>query len=157
MDAIASKGLTTATIENFTHIMTRVGTAKKIAELFCLRRDHPLAEGLVNRIAEVNFIDYVIDHRDVEGSRPILYTHRFLLSIFPEIMTTIADEKHLSDTAKLLEINPDRVSYEKLQVQVRSRVEDSLNRLRIGNELTKFSRAAIAYHIRDAYKMRASI
>jgi hypothetical protein len=151
MDAIAARGAATATIENFESIMGKVVTVKKIAKLFMIRRDHELQSGIVNKIAEVDFITAVINHPTQEGAKPLLYTHRFLLSCFIEIMTTIADRNHLEDTAILIGIGkPKTVSFERLQVQVREIVEDSLIRQDIGNELTKFSRATIAYHIKDA-------
>ena len=88
--------------------------------------------------------------RDVSGNRPSTLCSKILLSIFIEIMTTIANEKDLKDTAILLGIKPEGVPFEKLQVQVRSAVEDSLIRQEIGGELTKFSRATIAYFIIEA-------
>ena len=149
IDAIAARGMAQAIIQNFEHIMTRKGTARKTAKLFCIRRDNSLGEGLASQIADVDFINYVVEHRDLEGTKPLLYTNRFLLSIFIEIMTTIADINHLNTTARLLGINPAGVSFEKLQIQIRSKVEDALKRQDIGNELTKFSRATIAYHIEN--------
>jgi hypothetical protein len=149
MDSIAARGMALANIENFNKVMNKVSTVKKIAKLVCIRRDNPFSEGLVNKIAEVNFIPHVINHPAVEGVRPILYTHRFLLSMFIEMMTTIADRVHLDQTARLLGKNPTGVSFERLQIQIRREVEDSLIRQNIGNELTKFSRATIAYHIKE--------
>jgi hypothetical protein len=40
-----------------------------------------------------------------------------------------------------------------LQAQVRERVEESLKRQGIGSELTKFQKAAVAYHILEANKL----
>lgn len=153
MEAISSSGSTTATHANFSLVMGKIGTVMKIAELFCLRRDNPIQEGIVKNIASVDFINHVINNPAVEGAKPLIFTNRFLLSIFVEIMTSIADRDHLDKTAKLLGIgSPKSVSFEKLQVQVRNIVEESLIRQDIGNELTKFTRAAIAYHIKEACK-----
>ncbi|WP_026575738.1 hypothetical protein [Bacillus sp. UNC438CL73TsuS30] len=148
MDAIAAKGAAPARIEVFNDLMTRKEAKEKIAELFSLRRDHLNDKNIVNKISNVKFIEYVVNHPDREGSRPILYTNRFLLSIFIEMMTSIANQEHLKETAKLLGIAPRGVPFEKLQVQVRQIVEDSLIRQDLGNDLTKFTRAAIAFHIR---------
>jgi hypothetical protein len=150
MAAIAADGAAAIKHENYKLVMGKVGTVRKLARLFCIRRDNTLHGDLADQIRKVNFINYVLNSPAREGFRPRLYTNRILLSIFIEIMTSIADRGHLNTTAKLLGIEgPNGISFEKLQVQVRNIVEESLIRQDLGNELTKFTRATIAYHLRD--------
>jgi hypothetical protein len=151
MAAIAADGAAAIEHENFKSVLGQVGTARKFARLFSIRKNNTLHEGLVNQITEVNFINYVLDNPRIIGDKPRLYTNRILLSIFIEIMTSIANRGHLDKTAKLLGISsPSGISFERLQVQVRNIIEESLIRQDLGNELTKFSRATIAFHVKEA-------
>jgi hypothetical protein len=151
MAAIAADGAAPIKYENYKLVMGKVGTARRLAKLFCIRRDHTLHPDLVDEIRKVNFINYVLNNPAREGFRPHLYTNRILVSIFIEIMTSIANRGHLNETAKLLGISsPSGISFERLQVQVRNIIEKSLFRQDLGNELTKFSRATIAFHVKDA-------
>ncbi|PLT31981.1 hypothetical protein [Bacillus sp. V5-8f] len=150
MDAVAAKCAAAAKQNNFINIMRKRSTATKISELFKIRKEGPLHEGMAGRIADVKLINHVVNHPALEGNRPKIYINRFLLSIFIEIMTTIANESLLRRTALLLRRNPEGVRFEKLQVQIWLIVEGSLNRQKTGNELTKITHASIAYHILEA-------
>lgn len=152
MEAISSSGVALAKHDNLRLIMKKKSTALKVSELFSIRKNNMMNEGITGKIADVKIIYHVLNHPESVGNKPNIYIQRFLLSIFVEIMTTIADDKQLRNTAKLLGKNPKGVSFERLQVQVRSTVEDSLKRLKVGDELSKFSRAAIAYYIVEASK-----
>jgi hypothetical protein len=59
--------------------------------------------------------------------------------------------ERVNKTARLLGIESlNDWSFERLQVNVRQIVKDSLIRHDIGNKLTKFTRAAITCHVKDA-------
>ena len=150
MEAIASSGAAPALTANFKTIMLSGNTARKVSQLFVLRKNGIMTPGIVQKISEVKIIPHVLNHERQEGRRPKIYINRFLTSIFIEIMTAIASEGQLKDTARKLGKDPEGISFEKLQVQVRERIEESLNRQGIGSELTKFQRAAVAYHILEA-------
>jgi hypothetical protein len=149
MEAISSSGSAAAKHENFKTVMKKISTLTKINELFTIRKTGPLDYSITNRIADVNIIKHVINHRSREGNRPNIYIQRFLLCIFIEIMTTIADDRQLRTTARLLGKNPNNVSFERLQVQIRLSVDDSLIRLGIGQDLNLLSKATIAYFIEE--------
>ena len=62
MDAIAARGAATAIVENFISTMKRRSTASKVSELFIIRKEGPLNEGTVRKIAEVDLINHVINY-----------------------------------------------------------------------------------------------
>ena len=95
MEAIASSGAAPASTANFKTIMRSGDTARKVSELFLLRKNEPMTPGLVQKISEVKIIPHVLNHERREGSKPKIYINRFLLSIFIEMMTAIANEGQL--------------------------------------------------------------
>jgi hypothetical protein len=149
MEAISSSGSAAVPYEDFKKVMRKISTVTKIKELFTIRKTGPLDFSISNKILEANLINHVIDYPGWVGNRPKIYIQRFLLCIFIEIMTTIADDRQLRATARLLGMNPTNISFEKLQVQIRLSVDDSLDKLGIGQDLNLFSRAAIAYFIEE--------
>jgi hypothetical protein len=153
MNAIAARGAAAAIQDEFITVMKKRSSATKISELFKIRKEGPLKDGKVNRIAEIQLIPHIVDYPTLKGNRPLLYIHRFVLSVFIEIMTTIANDGQLRDTASLLGIKPKGIPFEKLQVQIRTIVDESLARQNLGHELTKFTRATIAYHIVEANEL----
>jgi hypothetical protein len=150
MEAIASSGSTAAPHVNFKSLMKKPSTLEKIKQLFLIRKDGPVQENIISLVAEVDLINHVTEHPDREGNRPSAYIQRFLLCIFIEIMTTIANQNQLHETARLLGKNPGNISFERLQVQVRTAVDESLDRLGIGQDLNLFTRATLAYFIKEA-------
>ncbi|MHC0037623.1 hypothetical protein [Pseudoneobacillus sp. C159] len=155
MEAIASSGSAAAKHDNFKSLMIKPSTLAKIRSLFVLRKAGPVEENMISQLAEIDLINHVTEHPNRTGNRPSAYINRFLICMFIEIMTTIADKGQLSKTARLLGKNPDNVSFERLQVQVRESVDEALDRLGIGQELNLFTRATIAYFIEAAGKEMA--
>ena len=62
MEAIASSGAAPAITDNFKIIMRSGDTARKVSQLFLLRKNEPMTPGLVQKISEVKIIPHVLDH-----------------------------------------------------------------------------------------------
>ncbi|NHN34391.1 hypothetical protein [Paenibacillus agricola] len=156
MNKITARGMAPAKQEDFVYLMTQEQTIKeKIAQLFQIRKNGTLDENMTNRIKNVEFEQTVKNHPSRKGSAPDQYVHRFLCCVFMEIMTPIAKKNDLKEIGRILEIYDTSISFVHLQVRVTGKVEGSLERLNLLDEVAKwgsFRKAVIAYHILDANK-----
>lgn len=147
MDAISAKGMAGAAVNAQDFIRKMRDASKLFTDLLRVKKEPALTP---SKIADVRFFEQVVNRQTYGSGRPKLYVNRFLLSVFIERMTTIADVGQLTKTAELLGINPKGVSVEKLQMQVRESVDDSLEILSVDEQWTPFTRAVIAFYIVEA-------
>lgn len=122
----------------------------KIQSLLLLRLQEPLDYRLISKIADVKLIDQ-LNRISFENGRPLLYVHRLEIMIFPQLFTTIADRNKLDKTAKLLGIKSDKVAFERVQYQVREKVNDFIYREGLSRE-SEFVKSAIAWWLLEATK-----
>ncbi|MBA9087269.1 hypothetical protein FHR92_003753 [Fontibacillus solani] len=156
MNKIIAKGMAQASPEGFVRIVTQEPSVmEKVVQLLQLRKAGAVDERLTNRIKDVQFERALKIHPSLLGPAPDQYIHRLLCCLFMEIMTPVANNNDLKKIAKILDIGDRNVSFVNLQVRVRGKVEGSLQRLQLDQEVSKldvFRRAVIAYHILEAHK-----
>ncbi|WP_145331126.1 hypothetical protein [Paenibacillus xylanexedens] len=115
----------------------------KIQSLILLRLQEPLDYRLISKIANVKLIEQ-LNRIPFENGRPLFYVHRLEIMIFPQLFTTIADRNKLDKTAKLLRIKSDKVAFERVQYQIREKVNDFIHNERLSQE-SEFIKSAIAW------------
>nr|WP_154891880.1 hypothetical protein [Paenibacillus xylanexedens] len=115
----------------------------KIQSLILLRLQEPLDYRLISKIANVKLIEQ-LNRIPFENGRPLFYVHRLEIMIFPQLFTTIADRNKLDKTAKLLGIKSDKVAFERVQYQIREKVNDFIHNERLSQE-SEFIKSAIAW------------
>lgn len=155
MAAISSTGMAQAAVNtnDFLAVMAQPAQQALFQELLLVRKNNKIiSERLAGPIADVRFIYRTLNLNAFASGQPKQYVNRFVVSVFTECMTTIAKEKQLKDTAILLGKNPNGVSNERLQIQVRTLVDESLERLQLDENWNLFNRAVIGYYLLDAAK-----
>lgn len=115
----------------------------KIQSLILLRLQEPLDYRLISKIANVKLIEQ-LNRIPFENGRPLFYVHRLEIMIFPQLFTTIADRNKLDKTATLLGIKSDKVAFERVQYQIREKVNDFIHNERLSQE-SEFIKSAIAW------------
>jgi hypothetical protein len=125
-------------------------TREKVRQLLLLRKKEVVDFRVVNKVAETGLIEHM-DRFSFSNGRPLFYVHRIEIMIFPELFTSIADRNKLEGTGKELGIKGEKVAFERLQYQIRDKVDDFIREEGLMNE-TDFVKRGIAWWVLDAAK-----
>lgn len=147
-NAISAEGNARMVKGDFNTYLQDPDTRERVRQLLLLRKKEAIDFRLVHKAVEIGLIENLDRFNFVVG-RPLLYVHRMELMIFPELSTSIADRKKLEDTGKELGINGKNVAFERLQYQVRDKVDDFIREEGLTNE-TDFVKMGIAWWVLDA-------
>ncbi|QRG68304.1 hypothetical protein [Brevibacillus choshinensis] len=151
-NAVSAEGIAKMNKSNFTELFLKDAyTQDKVRQLLFIRQQESLDFRLVKKIADVGLIEHLDKYPFSFGKKPLFYVHRLEIMIFPELVTSIADRKKLEDTAKELGINGNSVGFEKLQYQIREKIDTFIQENSLESE-SDFVKRGIAWWAIDAAK-----
>lgn len=147
-DCVSAPGMAVIGKNNFKQFMDDQGTREIIKKLFVLKQGQTKIEAwkIPGQIEKTGYLAYLDRFEFERGNKPLLFCNRFLIMIFPEVFTTIADVNALEKTRKILEIaDAPNISFEKLQYQIRMVTDEHCKYKNI--EESEFYKAVIAWWI----------
>jgi hypothetical protein len=156
-NTVSAEGLAKMNKQNFTFFLKDTSTQEKLLQLLSLREHEQLDYRLINKIVDIGMIEHLDKFTFLSGNKPLFYVHRLEIMIFPELFTSISDRKKLNDTAKELGIRSENLTFEKLQYQIREKVDTFIHEEGLDNE-SDFVKRGIAWWVIDAaHELRKSL
>ncbi|MEK4324678.1 hypothetical protein MKX70_02175 [Paenibacillus sp. FSL R7-0312] len=149
-NAISAEGTARVFKGDFVTYLQDTNTREKVRQLLLLRKKEGFDFRAVNKAAEIGLIEHM-DRFSFANGRPLFYLHRMEIMIFPELFTSIADRNKLESTGRELGIKVGKVAFERLQYQIRDKVDDFIHEEGLMNE-TDFVKQGIAWWVLNAAK-----
>lgn len=149
---VSAEGIAKMNRSNFTDVFLKDDITKNMIKLLLLLRlKEPMDFRIIGKIADVGLIEHINNVSFLEGNKPIFYVHRLLIMIFPDIFTSISDRGKLDKTAKELGIRSEKVAFERVQYQLRDKVDTFIQKEGLESE-SDFVKRGIAWWVNDAAK-----
>jgi hypothetical protein len=150
-DEIAAAKAANAVKENFYIFMEDEKTRKIMKEYLDIRRKYDQGKDLFSALRE-NLIFKHLETSSFGKSKPKFYVNRMIITIFPEICTTIANFGDLEKAAEMFNIDMDK-SFNKaifnVHYQIRSKVNEYLKAKGLYDKYSEYEKAALAWFLLD--------
>lgn len=147
-NAVSAQGLAVTFKKDFHKFLEDRLTKEKLHQLLMLRKSNKIDFSIINNIVDVGLIKH-LENFSFDNGRPFFYVHRLEIMLFPELFTSIADRTKLDKTAKLLGIKGKGVAFERLQYQIRDKVNDFIREEGLTEE-SDFAKRNLAWWIVEA-------